>query len=220
MPFPDGCDVHTAATDAVRPFFAAGTHLIGHSFGATIALRLALESPYKVASLTLIEPVFFAAAKGRPSHAPHRASEEAFFEVYHQGDMLAAARVFNRLWGGGVPWDSFRSDMQQAMAKGMPFVVGTEPSLWQDCHALLRPGGLETLDMPVTLVRGSKTVPIITDVHAGLSARIPQAQEIVVPKAAHMLVLTHPDAVAQAILSTVEAAPLERANQPVHVQRP
>ena len=202
-PFPPGQDVHDAACAATGPFFKPQTHLVGHSFGATVALRLALERPRHVASLTLIEPVFFAAARGRATHAPHRAAEESFFEVFGTGDMLAAARAFNRLWGGGVPWDSFRPQMQQAMAEGMPFVVGTEPSLWQDCHGLLAPGGLERLGCPVTFVRGEHTVPIIADVHAGLMDRLPQAREIVVPEAGHMLVLTHPDPVAQAIRDTL-----------------
>lgn len=34
--------------------------LIGHSFGATIALRMAVEVPDQIRSLTLIEPVYFA----------------------------------------------------------------------------------------------------------------------------------------------------------------
>ena len=37
-------------------------HVIGHSFGATVALRLAVLRPELVRSLVLIEPVFFAVA--------------------------------------------------------------------------------------------------------------------------------------------------------------
>ena len=39
--------------------------LIGHSFGAAVALRIAIERPYRISSLVLIEPVMFAAVKGR-----------------------------------------------------------------------------------------------------------------------------------------------------------
>ena len=46
-------------------------HLIGHSFGATVALRLAVDRPDLVSRLTLIEPVYFAAARGTPAHADH-----------------------------------------------------------------------------------------------------------------------------------------------------
>ncbi|CUH75055.1 alpha/beta fold hydrolase [Tropicibacter naphthalenivorans] len=205
-PFPAGVDVHDAATDAVRPLFDRPMHLIGHSFGATVALRLALAAPSRVLSMTLVEPVFFAAAKGADEYAPHRAAEEAFFEVYQTGDMMAAAEAFNALWGGGMPWDGFEPAAQQAMAGGMPFVAATEPSLWEDSHDMLRAGGLEALSCPVTLLRGARSVPIITDVHRGLMARLPNAREVVVDKAGHMVTLTHADQLAQAIAETVALA--------------
>lgn len=200
-PFPPDKDVHDVAFTAMQPFVgpASRVHLVGHSFGATVALRLALCDPGRVASLTLIEPVFFAAARAGANFASHRAAEETFFRVYATGDRLAAAECFNRLWGGGVPWDSFPPRVQATMAEGMPFVVGTEPSLWQDCHGMLAPGGLEGLDCPVALVRGSQTVPVIADVHAGLLQRLPNARETVIPDAGHMLVITHAVPVAQAV---------------------
>ena len=201
--FPENIDVHDAATDAVRPLVREGAHLAGHSFGATVALRLALDSPERIASLTLVAPVFFAAAAGTAEHPRHRAAEQHFFDVYQSGDMLAAARVFNRLWGGGVPWDSFPVEVQQGMAQGMPFVAATEPSLWGDCHGLLVPGRLEALTCPVTFLRGEETVPIIAEVHRGLMARLPQAREVVVPGAGHMVTLTHAGAVAEAMSGAV-----------------
>ena len=36
--------------------------LVGHSYGAALALRMAVERPDRVSSLVLVEPVFFAAA--------------------------------------------------------------------------------------------------------------------------------------------------------------
>lgn len=205
--FPDGVDVHDATTEAVRPLMRDGVHLAGHSFGATVALRLALEAPEQVASLTLVEPVFFAAAANAEPKARHRAAEERVFAAYQTGDMLAAARAFNGLWGGGVPWDSFPPEVQQGMAQGMGFIAGTEASLWGDCHGLLAPGKLEALTCPITFLRGEKTVPIITDVHKGLMARLPQAREVVVPGAGHMVTLTHASALAEALMSTVAAQP-------------
>lgn len=205
--FPDGVDVHDAATEAVRPLLRDGLHLAGHSFGATVALRLALEMPDRVASMTLVEPVFFASAAGSDEHPRHRAAEEHFFEVFQSGDAMAAAQVFNRLWGGGVPWDSFAPEARKAMALGMPFVAATEPSLWGDSHAMLAPGKLEALTCPITFLRGETTVPIIADVHKGLMARLPQAREVVVPGAGHMVTLTHASALAEALMTTVAAQP-------------
>lgn len=204
--FPEGRDVHDAACDAVRPLLRDGLHLIGHSFGATIALRLALEAPQRIASLTLIEPVFFAAAPDGPVKAAHRASEEGFFAISQQGDPLATAQEFNRLWGGGVPWDSFPEKVRQTMAAQMGFVVATEPSLWGDRAGMLRPNGLESLRCPVRLIRGASTVPVIAEVHRGLMARLPDVRETVVEGAAHMVVLTHPQAVASVLANCIAAA--------------
>lgn len=38
-------DYHAAATDRARAFLTEPMDLIGHSFGATVALRLAIETP-------------------------------------------------------------------------------------------------------------------------------------------------------------------------------
>lgn len=189
-PFPEGCDVQEAALAACRPLLVPGSHLVGHSFGATVALRLALAAPRAIASLTLVEPVFFAAARGCPEFVAHRAAEEVYFAACARGDTQTGARQFNRLWGA-APWDSLPAKARQDMAAGMRFVVATEPSLWQDCHGVLAPGRLETLTCPVTFIRGTETLPIIAAVHRGLRARLPRATETVIPGAGHMLTMTH-----------------------------
>ncbi|MFZ7093311.1 alpha/beta fold hydrolase [Primorskyibacter sp. 2E233] len=201
--FSDEGDVHDQACDAVRGLLSPDMHLIGHSFGATVALRLALEAPEKVASLTLIEPVFFAAAKGRPGYDDHRAREEDFFAVCHSGNMAEAARTFNRIWGGGIPWDRFPKSVQEDMARGMPFVAGTEPSLWQDRSGMLAAGRIERLTCPVVLIRGAETVPIIAQVHEGLLDRLPNSREVVIEGAGHMLTVTHAADVAGVISEVV-----------------
>ncbi len=205
-PFPEEGDVHDAACAVLRPQIAAGTHLAGHSFGATLALRLALEAPERVASLTLIEPVFFAAAPDSGLKRDHKAAEDALYLECDRDNLLLAAQLFNRLWGGGASWDSFPERVQTGMARQMPFVRATEPTLWQDRAGMLAAGGLERLTMPITLIRGADTVPIIAEVHRGLMARLPQAREKVVQGAGHMVLLSHPCVVGGAIGDAIAAA--------------
>ncbi len=212
--FPAGIDVVAAAAQAVDGLIRPGTHLVGHSFGAVVALSLALARPGDVASLTLIEPVFFAAAPDHPETAPHRAAEEAIFAVYETGDHRAAAEAFNALWGGGVPWDRFPPDVQEAMTRQMPFVRNTEPALWRDTLGLAAAGRLETLEMPVHLLRGSATVRVIAAVQEALAARLPHVRETVIDGAAHMLVMSHAGAVAAAIAETLDWAATARHPEP------
>jgi len=53
------------------------SHLVGVSYGALVALELALAQPKRVLSLTLIEPTIFSWLKGDPDYAPwiHRFTE-------------------------------------------------------------------------------------------------------------------------------------------------
>lgn len=195
-------DVHTQATDAVRPLLREGARLVGHSFGATVALRLALESPWRISGLTLVEPVLFAAARGRAELDALRAREAEVEMLCDAGDTVSAARVFHGRWGGGAAWECLPAPARTDMARNMPFVVGSGPSLWDDRHGLLAPGRLERVACPVGLVRGAETQPVIADIHGGLMARLPRARETVVPGAGHMVVATHPAAVAEAICAT------------------
>ncbi|WP_298839245.1 alpha/beta fold hydrolase [uncultured Roseobacter sp.] len=91
-------DLHRACCDTALPHLAEPQHLIGHSFGATVALRLAVENPQMVRSLTLIEPVFFAALNGTgQAHlAAHLKSAKPWTEAIERGDFAVAARLFNR----------------------------------------------------------------------------------------------------------------------------
>ncbi|WP_420326500.1 alpha/beta fold hydrolase [Mameliella sp.] len=205
--FPEGEDVHDAACAALRPHLTDGIHLAGHSFGATLALRLALEAPERIASLLLIEPVFFAAAPDSALKRDHKSAEDALYVDVDTGNLLPAARGFNRLWGGGVPWASFPEKVQKGMAAQMPFVRATEPALWGDRAGMLAAGGLEELTFPVTLLRGADTVPIIAQVHRGLMARLPMASEMVVGRAGHMVLTSHPQAVTQALSEQLDALP-------------
>ena len=202
--FPKGVDVHDAAFGCMLPFLSRPAHLLGHSFGATVALRMALAAPEQVLSLTLVEPVFFAAAADGPVKTAHRKREAACIGGTPD-DMHAAAMGFNSLWGGGTPWEDLKPEARDAMARVMPFVRGTERSLWDDGAGMLAPGGLEALAMPVTLLRGSESLPIVAEIHKGLLARLPHGREQVIDGAGHMLVVTHADHVAatlDAVLDT------------------
>ena len=65
-----------------------------------------------------------------------------------------------------------------------------------DAAGMLRPGGLEGVQVPVLLIDGAASPPIIEAVHAVLAARLPNARRLSVPGAGHMVPITHPDRIA------------------------
>lgn len=185
-------DLHDLSTAGAAGVLEAlgPVELIGHSFGGTVALRLALERPRLVRRLTLIEPVLFAAATQADRDAL-AASLSPFAAALARGDRHAAAAAFQSVWGTGVPFEALPLAQQGYIADRIHLIAAADAALNADTPGLLRPGRLEGLGMPVTLIRGGASPPIVAAIHAGLCARIAQAQDHVVAGAGHMLPLTH-----------------------------
>jgi pimeloyl-ACP methyl ester carboxylesterase len=178
----------------------AALDLIGHSFGATVALRLALERPDLVRSLVLIEPVLFAAARdGAPEiFAAHLARAAPFRAALAAGDTTGAARLFHAEWGQGRH-DDLPPHQRDYVERRIGLVATQDPALLADAAGMLAEGRLERLARPVLLLEGSASPPVIGAIAAELARRLPQVRRQHVAGAAHMLPLTHPDAVAAAV---------------------
>ncbi|MGR3503146.1 alpha/beta fold hydrolase [Pseudaestuariivita sp.] len=176
-------------------------HLVGHSFGGTVALRVALERPDLVASLTLIEPVFFAAAFAHDpaSRAVYEAQFTGFGDAYRRGDLRSAAREFTSIWGGGVPWEALPEPQRQMMADRIHLIPAGEPGIIDDVGGMLALGRLEALSCPVTLIEGAESPPIVSAIQTALAARVAHASRHVIEGAGHMVPLSHPAEVARLI---------------------
>jgi len=175
--------------------------LVGHSFGATVCLRVALERPELVRSLTLIEPVFFSAAKdaGRPEYGEHLGAHSYFYELLDKGDLDGAARAFSDIWSGPVAWDDLPDRQRAYISERVGMIrVGAESLIGEgpDYIPLTRLGALEA---PVLLVEGDATDPIIAAVHDSLQSVLADTSRVVVRNAGHMVPITHPVEVARAI---------------------
>jgi pimeloyl-ACP methyl ester carboxylesterase len=183
----DGYSTYQAQTASMAAALCNGpSHVIGHSFGATVALRLAVERPDLVSNLTLIEPVFFAAAKGTEAHDHHRKAFRPFIAAMLQGDEARAAQVFNTLWGE-VPWDTIPTEQQAALVKRIHLVVAGGAEIEEDADGITSADRLAKVDIPVTLVRGQNTQPVIAAIHDRLVERLPHAADHVIAGAGHML---------------------------------
>jgi pimeloyl-ACP methyl ester carboxylesterase len=182
---------------------AAGVDLIGHSFGATVALRMALERPDLVRSLVLIEPVLFAAARalGDASFAGFVSRHAAFACALAEGRKAEAAQIFLAQWGDGTPWDDLSPRQQRYVTDRIEQVASLDPVLVGDAAGMLGYMRLEALGMPVLLLHGDQSPAIIAAIIRALADRLPQARVQEISGAAHMAPVTHADQVAAAIQS-------------------
>lgn len=167
--------------------------LFGHSFGGTVALRVAVERPDLVRSLTLFEPVLFAVAlqDGSREAADWADKERAFEARINAGDREGAAEWFQSLWGTGVPLSRMPASQRAYIVDRIDAIPAAADVVRDDRAGLLREGRLSGLSLPVLLAEGGTSPGVIRAISEGLARRIPQAQSLVQEGAGHMLPITH-----------------------------
>jgi len=172
--------------------------LIGHSFGATVALRIAVERPELVRSLTLIDPVFFSAAKdaGRREFEDHMGLHNWFYELLDQGDFAGAARAFNAIWGGQDEWDALSEKQQAYMTDRIGMIKAGGDSVLGVGPDYIPLGTVAKVAVPVLLIEGAETDPIIMAVQQSLHQVLPHSKSVIIPGAGHMVAISHPAEVA------------------------
>ena len=124
-------------------------HVAGHSFGATLALRLFVEYPERVLSLALIEPVMFAAADevALTDYLERMAPFEAAIADERFAD---AARIFHREWGGEKPFEDMSEPARESLTRRIFLIGAQEPAIVRDVHGVLP--RLEARVGPPTLI--------------------------------------------------------------------
>lgn len=204
-------DFHDRMTQAIAPLIDAPLDLIGHSFGATLAFRLAQLFPQKVRSVCLFEPVLISAAKLDDPQAVERLVQEELpvAEALARGDNALAARLFNRKWTEGGPrWPDMPETRRAALTRGVHILPSSHATVYEDRPGLLEPDALARLHMPMTLVAGEQTHPVIRIVSHAIARRVPDAVEEVVEGAGHMLPITNPTESADVLRRLFSRAPL------------
>lgn len=181
----------TLATRIAASFIDRPVDLIGHSFGAVVALRLAVAAPEAVRSLTLIEPVLFSAVADTPEGHLWRRRQDDYETLYAAGDAEGAARDFVGKWGVGTPWEALSDRHRARFTAQMPIVASVSASNFSDPGQICRPGGFEAIDAPVLLIHGSDSPPVMAEICEAIAGRLPDVGVASVPGAGHMLPLTH-----------------------------
>ena len=187
----DGGDYQAQAVAMARAASPMPGPVFGHSFGGTVALRFAVENPDLVTSLTLVEPVFFAALRLHDSEAyrAHTAAFAAIADCLHARNFHEAAELFTTMWGG-APWRLMPQRFKDGLAAQMPLISAQHVGIDEDSGGVFAPGKLEALEIPVTLIRGGQSEPSVAAIHRVLLSLLPAAREHVIEEAGHMVPMT------------------------------
>lgn len=178
-----------------------GVHLVAHSYGAAVALQIALSHPERVCSLTLYEPVAFgvlhAMAPESDALAEIAAIASRVARLSAEGRPAAAADAFVCYWGGPNAWSGMGEPQRESVASR----IGTIPLHFEALFgAQWGPAHLRTLQMPVLLMNGSRTRQSARHVAELLGSALPRVKRLGITGAAHLGPMTHETAVNEAIV--------------------
>lgn len=183
-------------------------HLIGHSYGGGVALRVALERPDRIASLTLYEPSAFYLLAGLGEDGAEARNEilgvvRATAEGVITGDYASAARHFVDYWNGPGAWNALRPDIRTALTRWLPKAPLDFRALLDEPTPL---SAYRDFPFPVLVLRGEHA-PSPTRVAAeALANAIGSARLITIAGAGHMGPITHAAEVNRHIVEHIATA--------------
>jgi pimeloyl-ACP methyl ester carboxylesterase len=174
--------------------------LVGHSYGAAVALIAALANPGRVRALALYEPTLFAlldAEKPPPNEADGiRNAVARAGRALGAGNQDAAAEHFIDYWMGPGAW-------KQTPEQRKPPIAASITNVRRWAHALLtEPTPLEafrTLDIPVLYMVGKCSTASAHGVARLLANALPQVELVEFEDLGHMGPVTHPHPVNEVI---------------------
>ena len=179
--------------------------IVGNSFGASIALRLAGERPELFRGLLAHEPPLFGLLAGDAAAAPLLdAAGPRIAEVLARiasGDLAGAAEHFvERVALGPGSWAALAPELRESFVEN----AATFADEANDPEQLaFDPGWLAGFARPVLLGQGDQSPPIFAPVIAALAAALPGAEVRTFRGAGHVPHTTHPDVYAEAIAEFV-----------------
>lgn len=175
-------------------------HAVGHSFGGTIALQLALDSPEAVHSLALLEPIV-PAALSDPAQQYFLETVGKAFGLYGAGDKAGAIDA----WSRGAFGEEYRSVLDRALPGAFEQAVADADALFQAEAPALQQWSLtreeaRRIEQPVLSVyHEDPTWPGFRETHEMLSAWLPQTEAFMLPNATHLLQVMNPRDMAEAL---------------------
>lgn len=193
-----GLDDYVAAmADLIAALDVAPLAVVGHSFGAMVALGLALDHPQKVASLVTLNAVYCRDAQARAAVE----GRARLVSVRHVDAIETIARWFPNDPNGplarrATTW--LRSVDPQAYATAYRVFASADRS-----HQG-RLGDLGCRALFITGVADARSSPAMSE---RMAREAPNARALALPGAGHMMNLTHPAETTSAIAAFLKAAP-------------
>ena len=181
--------------------------LVGHSYGAAVALIAALSSPDRVRAMALYEPTLFAlldAEAPPPNEAEGIRNAVADASIaLDAGDQDAAAERFIDYWMGRGSWEQTPEQRKAPIAASVRNVRRWAYALFTEPTPL---AAFRSLDIPVLYMVGKRSTPSARGVARLLTNALPRVEVVEFEDLGHMGPVTHPDPVNEVVRQFLERA--------------
>jgi len=182
-------------------------HVVGNSFGASIALKLAAKQPSIFRSLSVHEPPLFDLLADDPSMAPilteGRKRAEAVVKTLEGGDKVGGARLFVETMAFGTGgWEKLPAQLRET------FIANADTWLDETRDPLALNVDLKALSQfrkPTMLTYGGKSPPFFRPIIEKLSKTMPGSKLLSYPEAGHTPHISHPEEFVRRVTSFAEA---------------
>jgi pimeloyl-ACP methyl ester carboxylesterase len=185
--------------DLIEPVLArAGSPvtLVGHSYGAAVALIAALADQGRVRSMVVYEPTLFGlldAESAPPNDADGiRDAVSDAAAALDAGDQDAAAERFIDYWMGAGAWGRTPDQRKEPIAASVANVRRWGHALFTEPTPL---DAYRSLDVPVLFMIGTRSTAAAHGVARLLVAALPRVEVVRLDDLGHMGPVTHPDQV-------------------------
>lgn len=166
--------------------------VVGHSFGAAVAVKLALMHPHRVRSLCVYEPVLFGLlredAASTPALSQILMTSALIRGSLNLGDTEGAAARFIDFWSGECAWNGMPAARREGVRVRIEKVRADFDALFAEDISLT---ALARLDIPVLCLSGKRSPAAARRVAELLDVALPDVRSRRFTNAGHMGPLTH-----------------------------
>lgn len=188
-------------------------HLIGHSFGGGVAIKIALMRPELVKSLTLFEPAAFHVLEHRDDDGSLLGSLKDIGTLLRtstgNGRADLGMKGFVNFWNGDDAWERMSDNIRTVLAGIARTVIADFASVFSETWTLENLAGLT---MPTLMLTGMDSPAIAQRTAALVRQHIPGCELAMLPGLGHMAPIEAPDWVNPRIrqhIARVERQPVQ-----------
>ncbi|MEM8652483.1 MAG: alpha/beta hydrolase [Pseudomonadota bacterium] len=183
----------------------APVHLVGHSNGAGIALKVAMMRPDLVKSLTLYEPATFHILRTGDEHSKTLLGQIEFVSGIvtasaAMGDAHGGMRHFLDYWNGEGFWDQLPGPARQKFASMINSIMSDFANGFNEPWKL---SDIRDLEIPTLIMMGLESPAVTQRVSTLIAQALPDARLALLPELGHMAPISQPEWVNARILEHI-----------------